>query len=535
MGPASLGGDTPAAEPQRLHPASLVFSFGKTARTMLVPALLAAFAGRGSGWEVFILVLFPFSAGLALLRYFTLTWTLGAEELVVREGLFFKRERHVPYERIQNVDLVQNVLHRLFRVAEVRVETASGGAPEAVLDVLKLSDVEVIRSRVVAERGKGGIPPAEVPPAEVPPAGMEPAASAASAVAAETTTRAGDSAAGDLILRVPTGQLVILGLILNRGLALIGAGLYLLNELELVEPLLKRVGLEQWFNGLLAAGLSGALLQVLLLIAGGYVVVLGLSIVWSVVRFYGFTLSRAGEDLRLRCGLWTRVSASIPRHRIQALIVRESWLQRRLDYASIQAQTAGGLGVGEDVGDLMRRRFVPILPAAEAPAVLRRVVPAITGGDPAWQALSASAAGRVRRRLIIVLSLLLLPVAYFSLYALIAWAGGVAWAWWYGGASIRRSRFALTSWGLLWQRGVLTRETTYLPGDKVQVVGLVQSPFDRRRGHFTLRVDAAGGSARASEIRIRYLDAEVADGLAASLFEAAAGSEYGLRRVAPAV
>ncbi len=50
---------------------------------------------------------------------------------MIRSGLIFRNERHVPFSRIQNVDAIQNVFHRLFGVAEVRVETGGGKEEEA--------------------------------------------------------------------------------------------------------------------------------------------------------------------------------------------------------------------------------------------------------------------------------------------------------------------------------------------------------------------------------------------------------------------
>jgi hypothetical protein len=44
------------------------------------------------------------------------------------------------------------------------------------------------------------------------------------------------------------------------------------------------------------------------------------------------------------------------------------------------------------------------------------------------------------------------------------------------------------------------------------------SPFDRRRHMASLSVDTAGGSPMSAGVHIRYLPADVARGLAASLY-----------------
>ena len=335
--------------------------------------------------------------------------------------------------------------------------------------------------------------------------------------------------AGDIIVRIPPRHLVFLGFVMNRGLAVIGAGFAGLHEFGVLEKVLRGLGLERWFDSLVDAGWVGAAFQLLLLALVGLVVVFSLSIAWSLIRFWDFTLRAKGDDLQLQCGLFTRVSASIPRQRVQSLTIAETWLHRWFGLASIEAQTAGG-SADQGMANLVRKRFVPVLPAADAPETVTRAVPQVRIKAPEWRSLSATAARRIRRRALIVTSILAVPLLVFAgavaLAAIIPCAGV---AWWHGGAAARRARFARSSWGVVWQRGVFTRKTTLLPEDKVQTVRLVSSPFDRRHDHVTLLIDAAGGGRGSTEVRIRYLDETVARALFGDLAEAAATTEYQLR------
>ena len=78
-----------------------------------------------------------------------------------RAGIF-RSERHIPYGRIQNIDALQNVFHRLLRVAEVRVETASGGEPEATMTVLPEGALAEMRHFVFAGR-QGAVADTQAP------------------------------------------------------------------------------------------------------------------------------------------------------------------------------------------------------------------------------------------------------------------------------------------------------------------------------------------------------------------------------------
>ena len=116
---------------QRLHPATLLFDLAKHAKNFAVPAVLVIFGtsqssggpwgryGIPSGWESWLLVLFVPAAIASIVRYLTFRLRYDNNELVIRSGLIFRHERHVPFSRIQNVDAIQNVFHRVLGVAEV--------------------------------------------------------------------------------------------------------------------------------------------------------------------------------------------------------------------------------------------------------------------------------------------------------------------------------------------------------------------------------------------------------------------------------
>ena len=134
---------------QRLHPSTLLFDLAKHvkqfARAGGAGALRHVAVDRRTRrdvrphavrWELWLLVLFVPAAVVSIVRYLTFRLRYDDHELVIRSGLIFRNERHVPFSRIQNVDAIQNVFHRLLGVVEVRVETGGGKEEEAKLSVL---------------------------------------------------------------------------------------------------------------------------------------------------------------------------------------------------------------------------------------------------------------------------------------------------------------------------------------------------------------------------------------------------------------
>jgi len=58
-------------------------------------------------------------------------------------------------------------------------------------------------------------------------------------------------------------------------------------------------------------------------------------------NYYGFRLSRAGDELRYERGLFRRYSGSIPTEKVQALRIADNPAKRALGYASLSIETAG--------------------------------------------------------------------------------------------------------------------------------------------------------------------------------------------------
>ena len=97
---------------------------------------------------------------ISVLQYFTYRYRIGRDGLSIREGWLHRSLREIPYSRIHNVVLHQTVLHRLFGVAEVRLESAGGQKPEAQMRVLRLDEALALESLI---KHRGQAPEADAP------------------------------------------------------------------------------------------------------------------------------------------------------------------------------------------------------------------------------------------------------------------------------------------------------------------------------------------------------------------------------------
>jgi len=501
------------ASERRLHPASFFFAMGGHAKQLLLPGILVLISARsGSGnWDTLAMVfIVPFAIAAAV-RVLSYRYRFDDGELVVRTGFFFRNERHIPYGRIQNVDAVQNLLHRVLGVADVRIETGGASEREAMMRVVSLDAFRELRDHVF--EGRSAI------------------AADRPETAAQATGAAFVRAGAETILHLPIREVVLCGLIEGRGLVVLSGLFGVLWEAGLIDNILGTLFGEPtsgrgMFRAIVGQGApSPARIAVTLVAFGTFLIVVrGFSAAWALVTLHGFTLARAGEDLRLEYGLLTRVTATIPMHRIQALTIQEGPLHRLCGRVSIRVDTAGGNGV--DPAQAQRQRLAPLLRRGELERFLHAVLP---DHDPEaiWNAVDRRGFRRKLTRSAIVVAFAGAVLAW----PLRAWTVPVfvllfAWAIVHTRQWIRRLGWATTNTAVLFRSGWLWRHTTIAPLGKIQVVAIRESPFDRRLQMAGVIVDTAGAGGESHRVRIPYLSRDTADGLAATLAVHAARSTF---------
>jgi len=521
-----------------LHPISLVFSLIGQIKSNLIPAIFGVLgAANGNVFYISLALIFLIpSIAIAVIRYFTVRYRIFNGELVVNEGLFFRRTRTVPVERIQNIDLVQGVLHRIFNVAEVRVETASGTKPEAVLSVLSLSQVQLLRRNVFQQKSNdlhnNASNPATIRPLES--AASNPASHPSykpqrypSVASLENDGAQACSLEDSTILKIPLSWLAKAGFASNRGLIMVGVllGLYFQFDRR-QEHEYDFSFLSQWLPDLsnpfvmTAAVIAACLLGLLLMRV--------LGVAWYILRFFGYRLSLSGEDFKISCGLFTKVSATVPRKRIQFISIHSNFVSRLLGLCSIRIETAGGASSENESATttVSKRWFIPVIPAADVTEMIGTLRPGLqwTPDQYDWQPLSPKA-GRRMVRIAILVSLLLAPLGYyfFGIWGCSVTLPALPILVAYAVKKSRAVKFARTAFGVVYRSGILTHKISLTFYEKIQATSITQTPFDRRWAMATLSVDTVAAGPADHEIEIKYLDAELARSAQRQIFQASAG------------
>ena len=480
----------------RLHPWSWLFALLTSLRQFAFPLVAVVFLGQGSGWELWGALGGVGIALYSIVYAFGFRYELAPTEIVVREGVLARTERHVPYERIQNVVQKRNVLHRMFGVTELVLESAGSGKPEAKMSVITVAEAARIE-RVL--RGHG-----------VAPESGEPG-------------EAADAAPPPLLALAPR-DLVRLGLVSNRGAVVVGAIFALFAQAEPWESgylrdafKVVRRAFSLWADAF--AG-SAAMVASVLGAAVLFVVVMkALSIVVAFLQFHGFTLSRLGERVTTASGLLTRSAASARRDKIQRLVHTEGWLARRMGRRSLQCDVAAGGRAGSGDGERTRLKWLaPIARTAEIDAIVAEVAPGLDLGGLEWRPLHPRAWRRMFRPALVFWTLAAIaPAWWYGAWVAGPWALLVAYSWCEARGSARFAGYAITGDVLAYRAGWLTRHWAIARIAKGQAVKLARGPFDRRAGMASVALDTAGAGMTAFPLRVPYLGEDEARALAAHL------------------
>lgn len=472
---------------RRLHPGTMVLRLLKALpQTLLVfPAILTM--ASDIGWRYFLPIAAASVALSGLVRWIAwrcFRYGVGPGELVIEQGLLQRSRRTIPFDRIQDVDFEQGPLHRVFGLVRLRFETGGQGADEGVLDSVTVAEAERLRAAV---RGTSRDPVAVV--------------------------TASDDAAGPPLFAMPVERVILSGLF-NFSLLWIAGIFAILQTFSNWLPFDVRdigawIGLAE--RNLVGRVTIGAIIGVLLL-----ALMLGLvsGVVNTLMRDFGFRLTRERTGFRCQRGLLTRREMLIPRARIQLGLLRSGPIRRLAGFQALGFQT---LGMGKMAGDGGLQDAAPFAREDEISAII-----SATDGLRLPEDMSLA---RVSRRhmwktalptaivasALVVVATILDPRLVFTGLAVPALVAIAI-------VERRSHRYALDRELLFIQTGYWRRVLWILPVANIQTVAMRRNWLQRRLGLATLVFDTAG-AAHGGGAAIRDLRADLADALLLAVME----------------
>ncbi|MET0289455.1 MAG: PH domain-containing protein [Pseudoxanthomonas sp.] len=490
---------THAPRERRLHPWSWLFVLLQQLKQFIVPlGALLIFGGRtdrDEPWQhLASIIVVAVLVASALLRYLTYRYRIGEDGLTVRSGWLNRSVREIPFARIHNVGVHQSLLHRMFGVAEVRLESAGGNKPEAEMRVLSLEDALALEQQV---RHRG------TPPHAAP---------------------AHDAPSADTLLSLSPGEVVRLGLISNRGMLAVAAAFgatYQFFPERVVANFIEVYGRQAYgYASALHLGWMAGALTAFMLAALALVALRALSVLLALLQYHGFRLSEHQRRLTVERGLLTRLRTSVSRRRIQSWTLEEGVLHRVFGRRSLRVETA--VAERQDQNARALKELAPLATPATCDGLVRHVLSGAQWPPRQWQAVPAGQWWRLS-----LPALCLIP----SITAAAVWRWD-HWGWlpllWLPWSALKSYReMQRMGWSMddalvAVRGGWWSRWWRFAEVAKLQALRLERSPLDRRFGTASLLLDTAGATSGAPALRIAFLPLAQAEQLHAALCQAMA-------------
>lgn len=139
----------PFNKPQRLHPAAMYFNLIKVIKETIFGLGIGLIITLKESLFYFILFVSIFLLLLivsSILSWIRFTYRIEDDELRIEQGIFVRKKRYISLNRIHKIDLTANVIHRVFKLVKVQVDTASSGdGAEVSLSAIKTEDAVRLR------------------------------------------------------------------------------------------------------------------------------------------------------------------------------------------------------------------------------------------------------------------------------------------------------------------------------------------------------------------------------------------------------
>lgn len=476
----------------KLHPASIPYrSFSRSLSAGSLFFFIGVISSPGEGGANLILiaamVLFGILLGVIyeVAYYRRFRYELTADSFDVASGVISRRDREVPIRRIQNVDIRQNVFQRAIGIAAVHVESAGGGQTEITLQYvdeaeakrlqrqLRHGDVASERSESESDSDSDSESDSESEGTDDPTQSLE---SPPHSRREETE-----------LFAIQPRELAILSVFtIDPGASLLGG--IALSFLSGFDPV-QLIPLDLIESDLPGTGLFAIAWAVLLFLLAAWII----SALLTFTRYYGFRLTRVGDELHYERGLLQRYSGTIPLDKVQTLTIKQSVPFRWFGYGSLAVETAGYAP-----GQSGSRGAESAVPLAKQPRVLELA----RSVEPFEEGALESSPSRARERYAVRylgVAATLIGIGYLISTALVAFD-------WYFIAAILLlvpigAHLKWTSRGyragesyFFAQTGFWRRTTKVVPYYRIQSVINSQTIFQRRRRLATVTADTASSA-----------------------------------------
>lgn len=426
-----------------------------------------------------IIAIASLGAIYSIIAFFRYYFYLEEDKLIVKKGVFKRSTLEIPFDRIQSINFEQNIIHRLFSVVKLNMDTAGSATNELQLNALDQKMANALSKIILENRGVQNLNATHEGDGTI-----------------ETITPLPSK---DVIFNLSIPQLIKVGITENH----LRSGGVIIFFFFWIYDSLREVGLDfkEKLESLLPMAEEMSQSFVLILAFGiiFFISAFLISLIRTVLRFYDLKMYRVGSGFSIENGLINKKEQAAKDQKIQIFKWSQNLLQSLANIYELQMQQATSsegrqsksfkvVGLSED--DVSKTRnyvfketineliSIPVH-KVEFYYMFKRIY---------YWTLAL---------VIFLVGAYLFDQSSNYIYIVLFWLFGLLRSY----LSYKKKRFGIGEEILVLKGGTFGQNETIILNHKIQNVRLYNSPFQRRRNLASLAVYTASGTLTIPDIK----------------------------------
>ncbi|MCG7346336.1 PH domain-containing protein [Sporosarcina sp. ACRSL] len=485
----------------KLHWITAIIEVLKTVKEAILPLLALIFVNGFQGgwkgemtglWYVDYLSFIIFGAliiGLAIagiVKWRRFEYWFEDDELRIESGLFVKKKRYIPFDRIQSLDYTEGIFHRPFGLVKVKVETAGSSSQKQaegeLTAITKEAAKRVEMEMAEAKRRKKATPGLD---------GEEAAFEGMYEQPAE------EESALRRIFTMSTKDLFVLATTSGGiGVILSGVAIFLSQFADLI-PF-------EWMYEEISAFIKFGALIVAAAIFLGFLFVWVLSVAMTFLSHYKFTVALDKEDIIITRGLLEKKRVTVPLKRIQSVVLVENPFRKLFGYVSVSLHSAGG-----SIGLSSKINLFPLVKKDQVETYLQEIFPDLHLEEPAKKLTPKGRPFYYRIDFLWMVPVIGALIYFFFPYGLFSLAlipVVIAYGIW----QHRSASYDVVGNQLIMRFRLFSLQTAYTMKKRIQSMEMKQSYFHKRKGVATVIANVKSGMG-CYHAGVHHMDVEEAE------------------------
>ncbi len=450
--------------------------------------LIPMFVGKKENFNYFLFGLIVIAIILAIysvISFFRYRFHVEGDEFIVEKGVFSRKKIIIPFDRIQSINFKQNLVHQIFSVVGLEIDTAGTSKKEFDFDALSMSKSETLRDYIFQKKVSEDF------------------------IKEEAIISNKIQKTEKLLMQLSFGDLIKIGVTQNHFKSFALVLLFAFGAMGQ----LKDIGIEldkyeevAEENLLKLGAIFMAILIVFVLVF--FVIV---SIVITVLRFFDLKFLRIKNGFKLEHGLFNRNEISVMDNKMQTLKWSDNLLRKVLKLFTVQINLASSAAV--------QKKTAIIIPGAKKSDINNIKSYYFPENYANIKEFHKSDKYYLRRRVMIILSIFLIFCGilvgldhYNDLESLSGSIFLLALIFGYfvvtSFLKYSKLKYSINEEIIQINSGIFGNRYAVYPIYKLQGVSIRQSPAQLRKGLANLLIYSSSGVDR-----IRYIDREKAQQL----------------------